>query len=133
MNNNYGLVLTHDIDSLSWKEFPLNFQRFLYPFKSAMINNTYRLFCRHITGLDYIKSLRFAIFDGILSRFNLVHDSWQQSLDIILDIERKYDVRSTLFFIPFSKDPGHAPDGKKAPINRACYYDILNHSSLLRS
>jgi peptidoglycan/xylan/chitin deacetylase (PgdA/CDA1 family) len=133
MNDKYILVLTHDIDSLTWKEFPLNYQRILYPFSNALIKNTYRLIFRHISGFDYLKSLRFAFFDSILSRFNLMNDPWQKSLDKIIDIERKYDVRSTLLFIPFFKDPGHTPDGNKAPINRACYYDILNHASLLQS
>ena len=62
-----------------------------------------------------------------------MNDPWQKSLNIILEMERKYEVRSTLFFIPFSKDPGHTPGGNKAPINRACYYDILNHASLIQS
>lgn len=133
MNNPYILVLTHDIDSLSWQENPLNYQRVFYPFTSGIIKNAYRLIFRHIRGSDYLKSLRFAFFDGILSRLNLVKDSWQQSLNIILNIERQYDVRSTFFFIPFSKDPGHTPDGHIAPKNRACYYNILGHTSLLQS
>lgn len=133
MKNDYILVLTHDIDSLSWKEFPLNYQRLLYPYTNAFIKNAYRLFLRHISSSDYIKSLRFAFFDSILSRFNLVHDSWQRSLDIILSIERRYDVRSTFFFIPFCKAPGHTPDRHIAPSNRACYYDVQEHISLLQS
>jgi len=133
MKKNYILVLTHDIDSLSWKEFPLNYQRVLYPFTTAFIKNAYRLFSGHISGSDYMKSLRFTFFDGILSRFKLVNDSWQNSIDIILNIERKYDVKSTFFFIPFCRVPGHTPDGDIAPSKRACYYNVLDYISLLQS
>lgn len=133
MKNSYVLVLTHDIDSFSWKEFPLNYKRLLYPFTTGIIRNIYRLFSGHISSLDYIKSLKFAFFDSILSRFNLVDDPWQRSLDIILEIERKYEVRSTFFFIPFRKQPGHSPHGQIPSSNSECYYDILDHISLLKS
>jgi peptidoglycan/xylan/chitin deacetylase (PgdA/CDA1 family) len=62
----------------------------------------------------------------------MAKDPWWESFCIMLEIEKRYGVRSTLFFIPFPRRPGHTPKGKRAPNNRAAYYELEDYRSLLQ-
>ncbi len=52
---------------------------------------------------------------------------------MMLDVERSYGVRSTLFFIPLCGEPGVIPgNGRSAPRNRAAYYRLDEYRALLQ-
>lgn len=42
----------------------------------------------------------------------------------MIDLERKYGVRSTLFLVSLPGTAGHTPDGHPAPANRSAYYNL---------
>jgi peptidoglycan/xylan/chitin deacetylase (PgdA/CDA1 family) len=57
-------------------------------------------------------------------------DPWEKSIRDMLEIEKKYDVRSTLFFIPFKDRQGHIAEGIPAK-GRAIKYNLADHKNLL--
>jgi peptidoglycan/xylan/chitin deacetylase (PgdA/CDA1 family) len=126
----YTVILTHDIDVLSLKELPLfgkTFWGFIY--RCLVVN-----FQRFVTGrlklVEYLESVKYALFSPFI-KLGLVTDPWKESLRVMLDIEKKYGVCSTLFFIPYPRRPGHTPDGVSAPSNRAAHYNLYAYKTLL--
>ncbi len=125
----YSIVLTHDIDVLSLTEIPWTCKT-LWGFE-------YRCLKKSIDvrePLPFLERLRLSVL-GLSTPFiklGLVSDPWGKSLHHMLDIERKYGVRSTLFFIPFANNPGLKPDGHQAPSNRAGHYDLDQYQPMLR-
>jgi hypothetical protein len=127
----YILVLTHDIDALSLKELPLRGRTFWgFIYRSLIVN--FRRFLRCDLGIrEYLQSLMCVLLLPLI-KLGLAKDPWRESLHRMLKIEKQYGVRSTLFFIPISRTPGHTPEGKQAPSNRAAYYDLQAYASLLQ-
>ncbi len=126
----YTLVLTHDIDYLSLREIPWSC-RTLWGF-------SYRCLKAAVSGrrfrFDMLRRLRLA-WDGIsmpLIKLGLRSDPWAASLDEMVAMERRFGVRSTLFFIPFPNMPGIAPTGGDAPLNRAAFYAVRDHAERIR-
>jgi peptidoglycan/xylan/chitin deacetylase (PgdA/CDA1 family) len=91
-------------------------------------------FKRFITGqlklVEYLESVKYALLSPFI-KLGWVTDPWKESLRVMLDIENKYGIRSTLFFIPYPKRPGYKPDGFPAPRNRAAYYNLYEYKTLL--
>ncbi len=126
----YTLVLTHDIDYLSLREIPWS--------------------CKTLWGFSYrclkaavsFRQFRFGllrrlnlVWDGIsmpLIKLGLRSDPWEQSLDLMIAMERRLGVRSTLFYIPFPNMPGIAPSGGDAPANRAAFYAAGDNADRIR-
>lgn len=127
----YTLVLTHDIDALSLRELPLlgrTLWGFLY---RCLVVNTRRFVHGGLPARDYVDSLSCVLLLPLI-RVGLAGDPWQKSIEIVLDLERKLGVRSTFFFIPFPRRPGHRADGNRAPRNRAAYYNLVGEGELLQ-
>lgn len=127
----YILVLTHDIDVLSLKELPLagkTFWGFVY---RCLIVNLRRLLTQRIRFREYLDSLKYVMLLPLI-KLGLAKDPWQVSLQVMLEIEKRYGVRSTLFFIPFPRRPGHTPEGKPASINRAAHYKLGKYKEMLQ-
>lgn len=127
----YVLVLTHDIDALSVKELPLLSRTFWGFAYRCLIVNSRRILTRRLSFLEYMSSLKQALSLPFI-KLGLARDPWQQSLQIMLEIEKRYGIRSTLFFIPFPARPGHTPGGEPAPNNRAAYYKLEKYKDLLQ-
>jgi len=127
----YTIVLTHDIDVLSVVELPLGrtLGGFFY---RCVAENLVRLVRGRISLSQYVSSLRAAL-DYVPAKLGFRLDAWARSLRTMLDIERAYDVRSTLFFIPTPGEPGIRPeDGRPAPGNRAAFYRLSDYREVLR-
>jgi len=127
----YVLVLTHDIDVLSVKELPLSGRTFWGFAYRCLIVNLRRVLSQRLSFPKYLDSLKQALLLPLM-KLGLVKDPWQKSLEVMLEIEKRYGVHSTIFFIPFPKQSGHAPDGKLAPRNRAAYYKLDEYQDLLQ-
>ncbi len=126
----YILVLTHDIDALSLKELPLSGKTFWGFVYRCLVVNLRRVFTRRLSLSEYLDSLKQVAFLPFM-KLGLAKDPWQKSLEMMLEIEKRYAVRSTLFFIPFAKQAGHTPEGKQAPSNRAAHYELEKYEALL--
>jgi len=127
----YILVLSHDIDVLSIKELPLlgrTFWGFAY---RCLLVNLRRLFMRKLHFMQYGNSLKYVILLPFI-KVGLAKDPWQESFQIMLDIEKRYGVRSTIFFVPFPRKPGHTPEGKPARGNRAAHYQLEEYKGMLQ-
>lgn len=126
----YWLVLTHDIDIMSLRELPIagkTFWGFVY---RLLIVNAWRTIKGQISPAQYLDSLKtFLIIPFI--KLGLAKDPVEESIQIMLDIERGYGVRSTLFFIPYARRAGHKLDGNVAPSNRCAYYELSDYKDLL--
>ncbi|HLP16698.1 MAG TPA: hypothetical protein VK470_10595, partial [Bacteroidota bacterium] len=126
----YTLVLTHDIDYLSLKEIPW-FCRTLWGF-------SYRCFLAAFTSKLGTRSFRRrarVLWDGIsmpLIKLGWRSDPWASSLEQMIEIEKHLGVRSTIYFLPFPNQPGSTPAGMAAPYNRTSFYDVGDHSEMLR-
>lgn len=127
----YTLVLTHDIDVLTLVELPLG--RTLAGFFYRCLAENLIRFLRGRISLDqYLRSIS-AILEYFPAKLGHKVDPWARSLGIMLDVERSYGVRSTLFFIPLCGEPGVIPrNGKPAPHNRAAYYRLGEYRSMLK-
>ncbi len=127
----YIIVLTHDIDVLSVKELPLlgrTFWGFVY---RCLIVNLRRVLSRRLHLREYVASVKQTLFLPLV-KLGLAPDPWAKGVKEILGIEKQYGVRSTFFFIPFPKRPGHAPEGESAPNNRAAHYKLDGYRDLLQ-
>jgi len=127
----YTLVLTHDIDVLSLRELPLSGRTFWGFAYRCLIVNFRRVLSQRLSYREYLDSLRQALLLPLI-KLRLVKDPWQESLQVMLEIEKQYGVRSTIFFIPFPKRAGHTPEGKPAASNRAAYYKLDRYKELLQ-
>jgi len=127
----YILVLTHDVDALSLKELPLSGRTFWGFVYRSLVLNFWR-FLRHDLGIrEYLQSIMYVLLLPLI-KLGLARDPWRESLHRMLEIEKQYGVRSTLFFIPIARTPGHTPAGKRAPSNRAAYYELKAYAGLLQ-
>lgn len=127
----YILVLTHDIDALSLKELPLTARTFWGFVYRCLIVNLKRLLARRLRLSEYLDSLKcLALLPFV--KMGVARDPWEEALQVMLEIEERYRVRSTLFFIPFAGKPGRIPEGKPAPRHRAAHYSLARYQELLQ-
>jgi len=126
----YWLVLTHDIDVMSLKELPITGRTFWGFTYRCLVGNFFRFVKKKISLLQYLDSLKTFLFIPAI-KLGLAKDPLKGSIQVMLDIERKYGVRSTLYFVPYAKRAGHKPDGKLAPSNRCVYYELADYKDLL--
>jgi peptidoglycan/xylan/chitin deacetylase (PgdA/CDA1 family) len=126
----YTIVLTHDIDVLSVVELP--FGRTLAGFFYRCVFDNFARYIRgRLTPSQYWKSIVSAS-QYLPAKLKLCSDAWARSLTEMLKIERAHGVRSTLFFIPFSREPGLLPEcNTPAPDNRAAHYRLTEYSQTL--
>ena len=127
----YTLVLTHDIDVLSIREIPLSSRTFWGFAYRCLVVNSRRVLSRRLSLREYSDSLRQVLFLPLI-KLGLAPDPWGKGLKVILEIEKRFGVHSTFFFIPFSKRPGHTPEGEPAPTNREAHYRLSEYQALLQ-
>lgn len=126
----YFLVLTHDIDAMSLVELPFGWTLFGFAYR-GVFDNLVQLSRGRLSLGDYLTSLR-DVMGYIPARLGWYVDAWARSVGIMLDLERRLGVRSTLFFIPIAGEPGSAHGGMgRAPSNRAAHYEIPACRALL--
>jgi hypothetical protein len=119
----YSLVLTHDVDDFSLREIPVSSRTF-WGFAYRNITMNFRRYRRGDLDMqNYLKSLGWACATPLV-KAGIVCDPWLSSFRDMIEIERSYGVRSTLFFISIPRDPGHNPDGTNAPSKRSGYYRL---------
>ncbi len=127
----YILVLTHDVDLLSVRELPWH-SRTLWGFIfRCLVENFPRVVRGRISFRQYIHGLISAALIPFV-KSGLLLDPIEESFDIMLDIERRHNVRSTLYFIPEARNPGTTPLGHDAPKHRAAHYRIEDLGRRLR-
>lgn len=127
----YILVLTHDVDLLSLRELPWSSRTlwgFVWRFSAGSLVRVLR---QEISWGQYWRSLLSGLFMPLV-KLGLIEDPIVQSFKLMLDIERKHAVRSTLYFITVPRYPGQRPGGGKAPPNRAAYYRLEAFQETLR-
>ena len=127
----YTLVVTHDIDVLSLKELPLSGRTFWGFAYRCLVINSRRVFSRRLSLREYLGSLKQALLLSLI-KLGLPKDPWQVSLQAMLEIEKRYGIRSTIFFIPSPKQAGHTPEGNSAPSNRAAHYKLEKYQDVLQ-
>lgn len=127
----YTIVLTHDVDFISLKVFPL-FGRVALSFaKECLFGNLIRLLRGDLSLRIYIRSFFWGL--GLpLVKAGVLPDPWEKSIERVLRLEKKYGVKSTFFFIPFPNRPGTLAAGQPAPVSRAAAYDVRAYGELLR-
>jgi peptidoglycan/xylan/chitin deacetylase (PgdA/CDA1 family) len=126
----YTLVLTHDIDVLSLREVPWT-SRTLWGFSWRCLRAALSLkgSLRSIT-----ERTRLVVWGlGMpLIKLGLLSDPWKESIHKMLQMERKFGVRSTLYFIPFPGKPGMTSSGFAAPPNRQSHYSLREYAGFIR-
>ncbi len=130
--NTYTIVLTHDVDHISLRDYPLLSRYGMAFAKNAVFTNFLKLLKGHMDTRTYLKSFAWGTAYPAV-KMGLVKDPFEKCFQGILEIEKEYDVRSTFYFIPYKKKPGTRPDGLPAPGNRAAAYDIARYRDLLVS
>jgi hypothetical protein len=130
---NYMMTLTHDLDILSLKEMPIARTFLGYFYRSSIVN-----WKRWRTGKVKTSEFSQTLWEMVrtwAAKFGFGHDVWQRALPMLLNLERRLGVRSSLYFMPFPGKPGILPkasaEGIEAPSNRASYYDVTQHQELL--
>jgi peptidoglycan/xylan/chitin deacetylase (PgdA/CDA1 family) len=127
---NYTIVLTHDVDLMGLKDYPF-FSKASFSFiKHAIFSNFLRMLKRDIDFFTYMKSFFYGMTIPLI-KLGMVKDPIKESISKILEIEKKYNVRSTFYFIPFKDTAGLIKKGEVAPLHRAARYDIKEYNDLL--
>lgn len=126
----YTLVLTHDIDFISLRKHPVFSNVTLEFFKQCIGVNFLRMLRGDLPFIQYLDSLRWCVVYPLV-KLGLHTDPWERSMDDILEIEKRHDVRSTFFFIPFPNNNGYIREGTPAK-GRAIKYDVKEYGELLQ-
>lgn len=126
----YTLVLTHDVDHLALHNVPLFSRSSGSYYKRNIISNFSRWTGGHINIGHYLKSLAAAAALPLVQT-GLLTDPMRKCLDRILEVENRYGVKSTFYFIPFKETPGFVETGVPAPLRRGCDYDVRLYRDLL--
>lgn len=127
----YSVALTHDIDSLSVKEYPFGrtFLGFLY---RSIVGNLRRWRAQKITTHEFVISLARGA-QALKAKVLGGADAWHDATQAMLALERKYGVTSSLYLMPKSAEPGKSivDNQTMAPQNRAGFYTPEEHRSVL--
>jgi len=131
MNKNKPIVLlTHDIDILSVSELPFFSRTFMGLGYRLLVENFIRFRKRNITLVSYLKSLLYLCmlpFIKLTGKADFIKHSTQR----MMDLEIKYNVKSTWFFITKDRHPGMLDQYTKAPLNRQAYYKVTDYSKFI--
>lgn len=125
----YTIVLTHDIDHISLRKYPVFSNVTLEFFKRSLWINLLRTLQGDLPFIQYLDSLRWC-FSYPLIKLGWHQDPWEKSMNDVLEIEKRHGVRSTFFFIPFANRHGHVQEGVSAR-GRAIVYDVREHKDFL--
>jgi hypothetical protein len=128
----YWLLLTHDIDHLSLRAYPVLDRIWPWFVKRSLVDNAWRYRQRSLSGSAFLGGVRTACALPLV-KLGRAPDPWEQSLHVVRDLEQAYDVRSTLFFLPVPDDPGLDERGRRAPRRRAARYDVARFAPVLRA
>ncbi|MGC7871930.1 hypothetical protein ACPUYX_10420 [Desulfosporosinus sp. SYSU MS00001] len=134
--NAYIMTLTHDLDILSLREMPVARTFLGYFYRSSLVNWK-RWRSGKVTTPEFLQTL-WEMVRTLAAKLGIGRDVWQRALPLLLDLEKRLSVRSSLYFMPFPSKPGLLPqalqDGKNqgeaevtAPANRASFYDAAKH------
>lgn len=127
----YVLVLTHDVDQLSFRDMPFLGREQLALVKALVAGNLGRWLRGHISLRDYVASLLTA-FSLPLVLLRLLPDPLEQSIGLVTAIEDEFGARSTFFFIPFAGRAGHIAPGVPASKHRTSWYRLADYAGLVR-
>lgn len=104
----YAMLLTHDIDILSLKEMPIARTFLGYFYRSTVLN-----WKRWRDGKVLTSEFYQAIWEMVrtwAAKGGLGKDVWQRALPALIALEKRLEVRSSLYFMPFPKKPGILPE-----------------------
>ena len=142
----YAMTLTHDIDILSLKEMPIA-RTFLGYFYRSSVLNWKRWRAGKVQASEHLRAIWEMARTGA-AKLGLGQDVWQRALPMLLELEKRLGVRSSLYFMAFPDKPGILPehlrndidknknkneDQESAPTNRASFYDVAKYPDLLNS
>jgi len=134
----YAMTLTHDLDILSLKEMPIA-RTFLGYFYRSSVLNWKRWRAGKVQTSEYCQAL-WEMARTWLAKVGIGQDVWQRALPTLIELEKRLEVRSSLYFMPFPKKPGILPerlrksrdkDSQSAPANRASFYEVSMHKQML--
>lgn len=148
----YAMTLTHDIDILSLKEMPIA-RTFLGYFYRSSVLNWKRWRARKVQTSEFSRTL-WEMVRTWTAKAGMGQDVWQRALPMLLALEKRLGVRSSLYFMPMPGKAGILPETLKlfkdndndsgnpkndaydqaresAPANRASFYDVTKHQALL--
>ncbi len=128
--SSYTLILTHDVDHLALKKYPIFSKDTISFFKRCLFNNFIRLFKKDISYEKYLDSIKWCVAYPLI-KAGKSEDPWEKAIADIMALEKKYEARSTFFFIPMPHNPGHKSKGVRDDDNREAKYDIQDYKSLL--
>jgi peptidoglycan/xylan/chitin deacetylase (PgdA/CDA1 family) len=127
---NYTLVLTHDVDHIALRNYPVFSDVTIDFFKRCLWSNLLRTLNGKLSLLRYLDSVKWCVAYPLV-KLGLFPDPWEKSMTDMLAMEKKYEVRSTLFFIPFNNTGGRVTAGVPAK-GRAVRYAVGDYKNLLR-
>jgi peptidoglycan/xylan/chitin deacetylase (PgdA/CDA1 family) len=127
----YSIVLSHDVDYISLRSFPIFDRVTVSFFKRSLWSNLLRTCKGDISFREYLDSVRWCLLYPFV-KLNLVADPWEKGIYQIMAMEREYGVRSTFFFIPIPSYAGKVSKDVDAPKGRAARYDLGKYKELLQ-
>jgi peptidoglycan/xylan/chitin deacetylase (PgdA/CDA1 family) len=130
MKGTYTIVLTHDMDHMAKRNVPLMSKATGSYLKRCIISNFGRWKRKDLVTRQYLHSVLTALSLPLV-RAGIARDPMETNRKRLMAIEKEYNVRSTLFFIPYKDVPGHIDKNEPAPLHRKADYDVNRYGDLL--
>jgi len=80
MKKQYTIVLTHDVDFLSLKNYPIFSKTALKFIKDCILGNIIRFLKGNLSFLKYIKSIIWGLSYPFI-KLGLINDPWEKSIE----------------------------------------------------
>ena len=128
----YTVILTHDVDRLSFRGLPFAGREQAALLKDMVWGNATRTLRGRITPGDFLRSAAAALALPF-TLAGLAPDLLENTFARITALEAEYGARSTFFFVPFARRAGHTPQGRPASAHRAVHYRLSDWAGLVRA
>jgi peptidoglycan/xylan/chitin deacetylase (PgdA/CDA1 family) len=125
---NYMVALTHDVDYTSIREYGIGKSLLGFFYRSILLSFL-EFILKKKSFTKLIKSWEFGFLYPFV-KIGILEDRWTQFSNY-MELEDKYGVKSSFYFIPFKGKPGITKEGKIDIKSRSAKYELSTKKEVL--